>query len=82
MVAIARERPAASFSISRGWLVLLADIAPFVILAVMASYFGWWYGRVLYQLPLFGDAANHARISREMLDHGLLNTSSSLSAAL
>jgi 4-amino-4-deoxy-L-arabinose transferase-like glycosyltransferase len=73
------ERRATGRESSRGLaLVLTAGTAvlPFLALTGMAAFFGWWYGHYLFKLPLFGDAANHARIAREFLKHGTLNTPS------
>jgi hypothetical protein len=74
MTAIARNsRPMPA---ARSQEASFAALAPLSILAGIAVFFGWWYGRVLFQLPIFGDAANHARISREFLEGHFLTTAS------
>ena len=51
--------------------------ATWVTLGVIVAGFAWWYGRILFQLPIFGDATEHARISRSFIEDGILNTASS-----
>ena len=47
-----------------------------ILLALMASYFTFFYAEVIYQLPLFGDATEHARIARELLRGHVFSSSS------
>lgn len=47
---------------------------PWVALAGILTAFMWLYGSMILNLPIFGDAANHARISRSFLDRGFWDT--------
>jgi hypothetical protein len=49
---------------------------PWVLLVLIVTYFTLFYARIIYQLPIYGDAAEHARIARELLRGHILSTGS------
>ncbi len=52
-----------------------ANLISLTILLAIITFFVILYGRMVYRLPIFGDAATHAYLSNQMMQHGVFGIS-------
>lgn len=66
--------PGASAISTPAWLRGARKLGPLAAAAAIASLFSWRYASAILSLPIFGDAANHARLAQSFLERGPWDT--------